>query len=102
SAPKSLTGGAQKERVKTMKTKVNKPTREKIAQAPAVTALPGIDDYDVTWDSPSTDARGSMPLGNGDISLNAWVEADGDLQFYIGKTDAWDDNSRLLKLGRVR
>ena len=61
-----------------------------------------LDDYNVTWDSPSTDARGSMPLGNGDIALNAWVEADGDLQFYIGKTDAWDDNSRLLKVGRVR
>ena len=61
-----------------------------------------LDDYDVVWDSPSENARGSMPLGNGDISLNAWVEADGDLIFYIGKTDAWDDNSRLLKLGRVR
>ncbi|MCY2930664.1 MAG: DUF5703 domain-containing protein [Planctomycetota bacterium] len=61
-----------------------------------------LDEYDVIWDSPSENARGSMPLGNGDIALNAWVEADGDLQFYIGKTDAWDDNSRLLKVGRVR
>ena len=43
-----------------------------------------------------------MPAGNGDISLNVWVEESGDLLFYIGKTDLWDDNSRLLKLGRVR
>jgi hypothetical protein len=43
-----------------------------------------------------------MPLGNGDISLNAWAEATGDLCFYIGKTDLWDDNNRLLKLGLVR
>ncbi len=43
-----------------------------------------------------------MPLGNGDIALNAWMTADGDLHFYIGKTDAWDDNARLVKVGKVR
>jgi hypothetical protein len=56
----------------------------------------------VMWNSPSTDARGSMPLGNGDITLNAWVEPAGDLLFYIGKTDAWEDNARLAKVGLVR
>jgi len=58
--------------------------------------------YDVTWDAPSKDSSGSMPIGNGDIGLNVWVEQDGDLLFYIGKTDAWSENARLLKLGRVR
>ena len=43
-----------------------------------------------------------MPLGNGDIGLNVWVEEDGDLLFYLSKTDAWDENARLLKLGRIR
>jgi hypothetical protein len=43
-----------------------------------------------------------MPLGNGDITLNAWVEESGDLLFYIGKSDSWDENGRLLKVGRVR
>jgi hypothetical protein len=43
-----------------------------------------------------------MPLGNGDISLNVWVESSGDLVFYLGKADSWEDNSRLAKLGRVR
>lgn len=56
----------------------------------------------ITWDSPSADARGSMPLGNGDIGINAWVEPSGDLLFYIGKTDAWEDNARLAKVGLVR
>ncbi len=59
-------------------------------------------DYDVIWDSPSKDHNGSMPLGNGDIGLNAWVEPSGDLVFYISKTDAWGDNGRLLKVGKVR
>jgi hypothetical protein len=64
--------------------------------------LGSLEKYNVVWDSPSKDAWGTMPAGNGDISLNVWVEESGDLLFYIGKTDSWDDNSRLLKLGRVR
>lgn len=58
--------------------------------------------YNVVWHAPSHDARGSVPLGNGEIGLNAWVEPAGDLLFYIGRTDAWGDNGRLLKIGRVR
>ncbi len=62
--------------------------------------------YDVVWNSPSEDSRGSMPLGNGDIGLNVWVEKSGDLVFYISKTDAWSDNvggnKGLPKVGRVR
>ena len=57
---------------------------------------------DVIWDSPSKNALGSMPSGNGDIGINAWMEASGDLVFYISKTDAWDENARLCKIGRVR
>ncbi|HEY5914569.1 MAG TPA: DUF5703 domain-containing protein [Verrucomicrobiae bacterium] len=61
-----------------------------------------VDVYNVVWNSPSEDHHGSMPLGNGDVALNAWVTKDGNLQFYISKTDAWDDNARLLKVGKVR
>jgi len=57
--------------------------------------------YNVVWDSPSRDASGSMPLGNGDIGLNVWVQ-DSDLLLLIGKTDAWDENCTNLKLGCVR
>ncbi len=58
--------------------------------------------YNVVWDSPSTNSSGSMPLGNGDIGLNVWAEPDGDLLFYISKTDAWNEDDILLKLGRIR
>ncbi len=61
-----------------------------------------LEQYDVVWDTPSRDSSGSMPIGNGDIGLNVWVEEGGDLLLYIGKTDAWSGNGRLLKLGRVR
>jgi hypothetical protein len=58
--------------------------------------------YNVVWDSPSRDAAGSMPIGNGEVGLNLWVEPNGDLLFYIARTDAWSECNRLLKLGRVR
>jgi len=70
-------------------------------------ASDGVDKYNVVWDSPSVDSAGSMPVGNGDIGLNVWVEkGSGDTLFYIGKTDAWGDdvqgNDGLPKVGRVR
>lgn len=58
--------------------------------------------YDVVWDTPSAGPSGSMPIGNGDIGLNTWVEENGDLLFYISKTDSWSGNCQLLKLGRLR
>ena len=58
--------------------------------------------YDVVWNSPSKDAAGSMPIGNGEVVLNVWVEdKTGDLRFYIGRTDALSEISRVLKLGGV-
>ncbi len=61
-----------------------------------------LDWYNISWPTPSTDSSGSMPLGNGDIGINLWVEEGGDLLFYISKTDAWSENAQFLKLGRVR
>ncbi|NLF10017.1 MAG: hypothetical protein GX594_18865 [Pirellulaceae bacterium] len=60
------------------------------------------DGCNVVWTSPSTSSQGSMPLGNGDIGVNVWTENGRDLVFYLSKTDAWDENGSLLKLGKVR
>ena len=44
-----------------------------------------------------------MPMGNGDITANLWVENNGgDLLLYIGKSDTWSEGTRLLKVGRTR
>jgi len=73
------------------------------AHPPAEDEAPAtLDDYNVVWNSPSADHHGSTPLGNGDIGLNAWVTRDGDVHLLIAKTDAWDDNARLVKIGAVR
>lgn len=58
--------------------------------------------YNVVWETPSEGSSGSMPIGNGDIGLNVWVNPAGELLFYISKTDSWSENARLLKLGLVR
>jgi hypothetical protein len=65
-------------------------------------AGPTLDQCNVVWDTPGGDSSGSMPIGNGDIGLNVWVEDNGDLLLLISKTDAWDENNLLVKVGRVR
>jgi alpha-L-fucosidase 2 len=61
-----------------------------------------LNDYNISWLTPGINSQGSMPLGNGDIGVNAWVEGNGDLVFYLSKTDAWSENGQLLKLGKIR
>ncbi|MFQ9502936.1 MAG: DUF5703 domain-containing protein [Alistipes indistinctus] len=56
----------------------------------------------MVWRSPSSDASGAMPLGNGELGINLWVEPSGDLLFYLSRTDSWSETGRLLKLGKVR
>jgi alpha-L-fucosidase 2 len=73
-----------------------------VAAQTAPSAESPLNRYNVTWTSPSQDSSGSMPLGNGDVGINLWVEPSGDLVFYLSKTDAWSETARLLKLGRVR
>ena len=57
--------------------------------------------HDVLWRTPSRDASGSMPIGNGEVGCNVWCEPDGRLCFYVARTDSWSEASRLLKLGKV-
>jgi len=78
-----------------------------VAQEENVTAiLSKIESYAVSWNTPSFNSKGSMPLGNGDIGINVWAEENGDLMMYISKTDAWSEdvfgNEGILKLGRLR
>jgi len=71
--------------------------------APTATKIvKSLDGCNVVWNSPSADSFGSMPLGNGDVGANVWVEENGDLLFYISKVDAFDAGHLLPKLGRVR
>jgi len=70
--------------------------------APSNRRMLSLDPYTFTWRTPSTDSSGSMPLGNGETGVNLWVEESGDILFYISRTDAWSENARLLKLGRIR
>jgi len=72
---------------------------ENAAGMPVVKTL---DDCNVVWDSPSADSLGSMPLGNGDVGANVWVEPSGDVVFYVSKVDAYNAQHLLPKLGCVR
>lgn len=60
-----------------------------------------LDSYNIVWNSPSNNSEGSMPVGGHDVGLNVWVQ-DNSVYFYIGKSDAMDENNMLAKLGRVK
>lgn len=65
--------------------------------------LSQLNSYNVSWNNLSNKgSMASMPLGNGDITANVWVENGGDLLMYIGKSDTWSEGTRLLKLGKLR
>ncbi len=62
-----------------------------------------LDAENVVWDTPSENSAGSMPLGNGEVVVNAWVEkTTGDLLLLLARTDALSEAGRFLKLGRLR
>ncbi|MDR3233076.1 MAG: DUF5703 domain-containing protein [Planctomycetaceae bacterium] len=58
--------------------------------------------YEVVWTTPSKDVNGTMPLGNGEVGLNAWIDEYGTLQFYISRIDSVDENGQLFKIGAVK
>lgn len=78
------------------------PPAPAVAPVEPVRTVTSLDDCNVAWTTPSGDSFGSMPLGNGDVGLNVWVEESGDLVFYVSKVDAFDAGHLLPKLGRVR
>lgn len=61
-----------------------------------------LSDYNIGWTSPSTDESGNMPLGNGSLGSNIWMDGNGDLLMYLSRNDSHSELQRLLKLGRVR
>lgn len=57
--------------------------------------------YDPAWRDPGSGEMDSVPLGNGDVGANVWINEKGEVEFYISKTDAFDNNGRLIKIGKV-
>ncbi|MEX1117895.1 MAG: DUF5703 domain-containing protein [Terrimicrobiaceae bacterium] len=58
--------------------------------------------HDVIWDTPGKNSADSMPLGNGELGINLWVEENGDLNFYLSRNDSFSAISQLAKVGWVR
>lgn len=58
--------------------------------------------YNVIWNTPSKDASGTMPIGNGDLAANVYAIENGDLYLLLSKNDAYNYCGDLLKTGRVK
>eukprot|EP00961_Rhodomonas_salina_P270657 3657065-Rhodomonas_salina.1 len=57
--------------------------------------------HNIVWRKPSNSSAGSMPIGNGDLAANVWVDGNGDVNCLLAKGDAWSGLGRLLKIGLV-
>jgi len=58
--------------------------------------------YNVVWNTPSKDASGQMPLGNGDIAAGVYAIENDALYLLLSKNDAFTYNGDIFKTGRVR
>lgn len=58
--------------------------------------------YKVVWDTPSKNVYETMPLGNGEVASNTWIDEEGNLRFYISRIDSIDENGQLLKIGAIK
>jgi len=61
-----------------------------------------ISSHDVIWNTPGKNSADSMPIGNGELGINLWVEEGGDLLFYLSRNDSYSGVSQLCKVGKVR
>lgn len=58
--------------------------------------------YKIVFNTPSINETGNVPIGNGSLGSNVWVEENGDLLLYLSRNDSHSELQRLLKLGRIR
>lgn len=73
-----------------------------LACCASMASAASMDCYNVVWETPSQDASGQMPLGNGDIAAGVYAIEDGDLYLLLSKNDAFTYNGDIFKTGRVK
>ena len=71
-------------------------------KSPAAGVGPDMSRYNVVWNSPSKDAAGQMPIGNGDLAAGVYAIENGDLYLLLAKNDAYSYQGDIFKTGRVR
>ena len=58
--------------------------------------------YNVVWNSPSKNASGTMPVGNGDVGANVYALENGSLYLLLSKNDAYTYCGDIFKTGRIK
>lgn len=69
-----------------------------------------IDNYNTTWTEPGLTQWGSLPLGNGDLTANVWLQNidnssnkyNYDLYFSFSKSDSYDLSGQRLKVIQLK
>ncbi len=72
-----------------------------LGAAPLSLAAQKVSDFNLKFYEPGKNSWSSMPLGNGETSCQAWTDADGNIQCYIGANGARDAMDNVLKTGKL-
>ena len=76
--------------------------RAAVPPTPPAKVLKALDDCNVVFDTPSRDASGAVPIGNGEVGASVWIEPTGDVLLYLARPDSFSEACRLLKIGKMR
>ena len=55
----------------------------------------------IVFDTPATDEKGIMVLGNGEVGATAWLDAAGTLHTVLQNSDSWNEGGRHVKTGAI-
>ena len=55
----------------------------------------------IVFDTPAADETGVMVLGNGEVGVNAWLDAAGTLHTVLQNSDSWNEGGRHVKTGAI-
>jgi hypothetical protein len=73
-----------------------------VARGAPAEAPRALDDCNVVFDTPSANASGAVPIGNGEVGASVWIEPNGDVLLYLARPDSFSEACRLLKIGKMR
>jgi len=60
-----------------------------------------IENYNIQWKTNGDTPLKSIPIGNGDMAANVWINTKQELSILLSKSDAWSEQSELLKIGKI-
>ena len=70
-----------------------------VSTSPRTSGASGLES--IVFDTPASDEKGVMVLGNGEVGATAWLDASGTLHTVLQNSDSWNEGGRHVKTGAI-